>query len=314
MEKMMGQPLITVIIPIYNGETFIDKCLASVTSQTYPNLEIICVVNGSTDSSVLKINEWKEKDSRVRLIVSDIADLGNASNIALDASKGEYIAFVDVDDWVMPEYISSLMGGIQKGYKMCRSNCIMYDGRRNHKAYQNQYSRYVSIREATWLLPFRHTGLYARALFSELRYLEFSYYEDLSLWPILVARANGVYYIDEPLYYYNQTNVNSIMSIKDERHLVLDKVFDFILSHITEELDREVNLLVTCLFVQSFWTSNIQYVPRTKAGINYMKRIYQVINNKLVGYYYVVQQLNVPPSIKSEMIDFYKYGIKGFNI
>ena len=124
----MNEPLISIIIPIYNGEKYIDKCLSNVVAQTYKNLEILCVINGTTDSSEEKVREWMQKDERIRILVTDVADLGHASNLGIENTTGPYLSFVDVDDWVEPEYIEKLYGGIKKGYKICKGNCTMYDG------------------------------------------------------------------------------------------------------------------------------------------------------------------------------------------
>lgn len=263
-------------------------------------------MNGSTDSSQQKIEKWSALDSRIRLITSDIADLGKAVNKGIDYANGSYLTFVDIDDWISSDYISKLLLGIQKGYRICKANCILYDGKENRSAYGERPKGHVSIRQASWLLPIRAAAMYDKALFSQLRYLEFSYYEDLSLWPILVAISGGLYYVNESLYYYNRTNENSMMTVKDERHLVLDKVFQFIFEHITPDLDQNVNLLITALFIQSFWSSNIKYVPNNEFGIDYLNRVKQAIDGKLVGYYYFVHQLDLPKESKEKMIHFYK--------
>ena len=111
-----------MIIPIYNGEQYIDKCLESIANQYYQNLEILCVVNGSTDASEKMVRAWMERDDRIKLLVTEIADLGHAANLGIDNTSGEYISFVDVDDWVDPEYISKLYAGIEKGYSLCKAN------------------------------------------------------------------------------------------------------------------------------------------------------------------------------------------------
>lgn len=302
----MVEPLISVIIAIYNGEKYIDNCLSKVVAQTYKNLEILCVINGTTDSTEEKVREWMKKDDRIRVLVTEIADLGRASNIGIENTTGPYLSFIDVDDWVEPDYIEKLYSGIQKGYKICKGNCIMYDGVKNLPAYQGRSSGEISIRGASFLLPCRHSSVYDRSLFEKLRYLEFSYYEDLSLWPILVATAGCVYYINDIVYNYNQTNETSIMTVRNEKHLVLDKVFAHIFSNLTPDLDKEVNLLITALFIQSFWTSNYQYVPKDEVGQAYLKRVKQVVDNRLVGYYYIVENLPVPKEMKEQMIRFYR--------
>ena len=165
----MNEPLISIIIPIYNGEKYIDKCLSNVVAQTYKNLEILCVINGTTDSSEEKVREWMQKDERIRILVTDVADLGHASNLGIENTTGPYLSFVDVDDWVEPEYIEKLYGGIKKGYKICKGNCTMYDGAKNLPAYQGRSSGEISIRGASFLLPCRTISVYDRSLFEKLR-------------------------------------------------------------------------------------------------------------------------------------------------
>ena len=140
----MNNPLISIIIPIYNGEKYIDKCLSRVVAQTYKNIEILCVINGTTDTSEEKVREWMQKDERIRILVTDIADLGHASNLGIENTTGPYLSFVDVDDWVEPEYIEKLYGGIKKGYKICKGNCTMVLKTCQHTKEEVQ-ERYLSV-------------------------------------------------------------------------------------------------------------------------------------------------------------------------
>ena len=111
---MSQLPLISVIVPVYKVEQYLDKCLRSITEQTYRNLEIILVDDGSPDRSGAICDEWAERDSRVRVIHKENGGGGLARNTALDAATGELIAFVDSDDYIAPEmfaYLYSLMDG-----------------------------------------------------------------------------------------------------------------------------------------------------------------------------------------------------------
>ena len=100
METADSNPLITVIIPVYNTEPYLRKCLDSVCGQTYGNLEIICVNDGSTDGSQAILEEYAARDSRVKALVQENAGQAVARNRALDAAQGEYVLFVDSDDWL----------------------------------------------------------------------------------------------------------------------------------------------------------------------------------------------------------------------
>lgn len=108
----MGLPLITVIVPVYNVEKYLRRCVASIIGQTYQNLEVILVDDGSTDSSGSLCDELAIKDNRIKVIHKKNGGLSSARNCGMDVSTGEYIAFVDSDDWIVLdtyEYMLNLM-------------------------------------------------------------------------------------------------------------------------------------------------------------------------------------------------------------
>ncbi len=94
------QPLISIIVCVYNTEKYIAKCLKSICAQTYANIEIILLNDGSTDKTAMIINEWQEKDERIVLVQQENKGLAVARNVGLDISRGEYIGFVDADDYI----------------------------------------------------------------------------------------------------------------------------------------------------------------------------------------------------------------------
>jgi Glycosyltransferases involved in cell wall biogenesis len=91
---------ISVIIPVYNTRKELPKCLESICGQTYKNLEIICIDDGSTDGSALILDEFREKDERIKVVHKENGGESNARNIGLKMAAGEYIAFCDCDDWI----------------------------------------------------------------------------------------------------------------------------------------------------------------------------------------------------------------------
>lgn len=104
----MRQPLISVIIPVYNVENYLDDCLKSVSGQIYDNMEIIVVDDGSTDSSGMICDEWEKKDHRILVIHKENGGLSDARNIGLQAANGNFIAFVDSDDVIHPHMYQKL--------------------------------------------------------------------------------------------------------------------------------------------------------------------------------------------------------------
>lgn len=106
---MKMDSLISVIIPVYNTEKYIGRCLDSVIGNTYKNLEIICVNDGSNDGSLSVLKEYEEKDKRIKIISQKNSGVSAARNAGLDAANGSYIAFIDSDDWVGPSCFSLML-------------------------------------------------------------------------------------------------------------------------------------------------------------------------------------------------------------
>lgn len=103
----MYNPKVTVVLPIYNVEKYLNRCIQSVVNQSYNNLEIILVDDGSTDRSGTLCDEWEKKDSRIRVIHKKNAGLGEARNSGIDSSTGQYICFFDSDDYIRLDAIDT---------------------------------------------------------------------------------------------------------------------------------------------------------------------------------------------------------------
>ena len=102
--------LVSVIIPVYNVSRYLPQCFDSVTSQTYRNLEIIVIDDGSTDDSGSICDQYAEKDNRIHVIHTDNRGLASARNLGLENVSGEYISFIDSDDWIEPQTIETFIG------------------------------------------------------------------------------------------------------------------------------------------------------------------------------------------------------------
>lgn len=109
----MNKPLISVIVPIYKVEDYLDKCIISIVNQTYSNLEIILVDDGSPDNCPQMCNEWEKKDQRVKVIHKQNGGLSSARNKGLEVCTGEYIGFVDSDDYIAPNMYEKLYNTFQ---------------------------------------------------------------------------------------------------------------------------------------------------------------------------------------------------------
>ncbi len=111
----MNSPLISIIVPVYNTEKYLDQCIQSVLAQTYTNWELLLIDDGSTDSSGAICDRYAEQDSRIRVFHKPNGGVSSARNLGLDNARGEWITFVDSDDWVKPCWLSN--------YDICSNFC-----------------------------------------------------------------------------------------------------------------------------------------------------------------------------------------------
>lgn len=131
--------VISVIVPVYKVEKFLDRCINSIIQQTFTNLEIILVDDGSPDRSGEICDEWKMKDKRIRVIHKENGGLSDARNKGLDVATGDYVAFIDSDDWIDPDMFQLLYDATQKyqaDIAECSWRCIYSDESRKKQIIQ----------------------------------------------------------------------------------------------------------------------------------------------------------------------------------
>lgn len=109
-----GEIAVSVIVPVYNVEKYLTRCLDSLVNQTLKNIEIICINDGSTDNSTEILNEYAQKNSRIVAITQENAGLSATRNKGIDIAKGKYIGFVDSDDWVSLDFFEKLFQAAEK--------------------------------------------------------------------------------------------------------------------------------------------------------------------------------------------------------
>lgn len=121
---MKELPLISVIVPVYGVEQYLDQCVRSIAEQTYQNLEILLVEDGSPDRSGAICDDWAEKDQRIQVIHKENGGAGLARNIGLDAAKGQLIAFVDSDDYIAPGMFRHLYDLLEQGAEIAECSYL----------------------------------------------------------------------------------------------------------------------------------------------------------------------------------------------
>ena len=218
-------PLISVIVPVYNVEQYIDRCVESIINQTYQNLEIILVDDGSTDNSGIKCDEWKKKDKRVVVVHKKNGGLSDARNAGLEIANGEYIGFVDSDDYIcldMYRILSETMEKTQANIVECKRRRFT-DSDTNLSANSCDFSIEVFDAEQALLelileRKLKQTAwnkLYQRRSITTL--FEVGKINEDEYWTYQIfGKAKKIVSVDTELYYYYQRE----LSIMHEKYSV----------------------------------------------------------------------------------------------
>lgn len=200
--------LISVIVPIYNTEKYLDRCIQSILSQTYTNLEIILIDDGSTDSSSSICARYACLDQRVKVIHKANGGQGSARNVGLSVSKGEYIGFVDSDDWIESTMYETLLHGCidKKGIAFVGVDEVTEAGQKLLKV--KLFDGVVSTEEFLRNILIYRGGvsvcskLFPKAIIGTLRFNEVKLNEDALFVVDLIKRAEYVSYISVVGYHY----------------------------------------------------------------------------------------------------------------
>ena len=235
------EPLISVIVPVYNVENYLDQCMESIVGQTYPHLEILMVDDGSTDNSGTLCDQWAERDQRIRVIHQENGGLSAARNTALDAMSGELVIMVDSDDVLHPDAVSILLQAIQAHHAdVAIGSFVVFDGKdvnwptiTNEKTVRH-YDSQAALKAIYYQDKLTNSScwrLFKASLFNDVRYPVGKYYEDLAIVYPLYKKCSLVVGIDDAVYGYRQRNDSILGRFSLKRADVLD---------ICEQLERQV--------------------------------------------------------------------------
>lgn len=210
---MMSDKLVSVIIPAYNAEKYLDRCLKSVANQTYQNLEIILIDDGSQDNTPQICDQWSLADNRI--IVLHIANNGvaNARNQALDIVRGDYIAFVDSDDWVEPDYIEKLKDTLEQINADIAICTYQINNEPRCYAEPEVLSYDDTIRQicmGTYLYGVLWNKLYKREVVNQVRMPHYECCEDLVFNYYVLKNASVIGFVNENLYHYFQNSESTV--------------------------------------------------------------------------------------------------------
>lgn len=278
----MAKELISIIIPVYNTEEFLDGCLNSVRNQTYSNLEIIIVNDGSKDNSLKIIMKHANEDKRIKVINKENGGGAEARNVALDVATGDYYAFVDSDDYIEFDMYEKMLNQIHKNnveMAICSFrttsqpkeegiiNSVIYN---NHDLMKELFLDEI-ITSHFW------RKLYPAKVFNGNRFPNKKVVHDMSLDHLLLSQINSAIYFDEKLYIYrdnnstnlSNTNAKNINSSLNRAKVMLERL-EFANKYYPD-LSYILIPKVTMFLMSSFAKLNVFY-KEDKENMDFVRR------------------------------------------
>lgn len=213
---------ISIIVPVYGVENYLDQCIWSIVDQTYQNLEIILVDDGSMDNCPALCDAWEKKDNRIKVIHKKNGGLSDARNAGISYATGELIGFVDGDDYLdckMYELLLEKLNQTDSDIAVCGVQMFWED--RSETQLLTKQGEIVlenadamrALLEETWLKQPVWNKLYKREVVAGILFEKGKYHEDVFWSYQMIARAKRVCVFDTPCYFYRQRN-DSIMGVK----------------------------------------------------------------------------------------------------
>lgn len=208
----MKQELISIIVPVYKVEKYLEKCIDSIVRQNYSNIEVILVDDGSPDNCGEICESWMKKDNRIRVFHKKNGGLSDARNCGIEHSKGEYITFVDSDDYISEDYIMKLYYFLVENnadISVCNTDIVFEDSNANEVKDANimikRYDPDSAFENMLYEIDLTNSAwgkLYKRKLWNGIRFPVNKLYEDMFVTYKLFYKAKNIIYVSEKLYHY----------------------------------------------------------------------------------------------------------------
>lgn len=220
--------LISVIVPVYNVELYLKKCINSIINQTYKNIEIILIDDGSTDCSGRLCDELAMNDSRIQVIHKENGGLSDARNAGLNIANGEYYCFIDSDDYITDDFVEILLSNaIKNKSEIAVCNMIRFSDKDEHTPFYCPVEKETVYkgeeRYKTLVQPSVCNKLFKASLFNEIRFPKGKYYEDTFIYHELLYQTSNVVLTGTNSYWYLQRS-DSIVG----RNQYTNQYFDLI--------------------------------------------------------------------------------------
>ena len=231
---------ISIIIPVYNAGKHLEQCLKSVIEQTYKNLEIILVNDGSTDMSKEICEEYQKKDPRIILLNQSNVGPAETRNRGLSIATGEYVSFIDSDDYIDKDFYNELLKRIiedNSDISICK-HVEVKNNQNIHMVY-NYKEKIITSNNIMQLFlsgdtinAYLWNKLYRRELFENIRFENLKMLEDLDVMYRVLDKCKKISFVDKELYFYRCDNSNSLSKncskeMIDDYEFAINKMYDF---------------------------------------------------------------------------------------
>ena len=263
-------PIISVIVPVYNTEKYLNRCIDSILSQTFSDFELLLIDDGSTDGSGAISDEYEKIDSRVRVFHKANGGVSSARNMGIQASRGEFLLMLDSDDWLSLDAIEVLL----RNQKEKNADCVIFgfnqtSGNIWAPSEEKLYDSLDELKKAflywlnTELLSSSVNKLYKKELVRELYSEDISFGEDLLFSLNYLEKCSRISFIKDPLYQhevYNDSSLTHIFNLKrfEEIERIQKKILDFALDKSDKKLYEKY--LFDCIrIIRAFLLSDRTY-------------------------------------------------------
>lgn len=298
------EALVSIIVPVYNLEGYVDNCLNSLVNQTYKNIEILCIDDGSTDKSAEVIKSFAEKDSRVIYVYKENGGVSSARNLGLDMFKGDYVMFVDGDDYLHPQAIDLFVDCISV------TNCdiVCADAIKTDvvvsefsKILKNSFELinikvlYSNVAERAFAVVW--AKIYRREVLNGFRFpLSIKYGEDTNFMLKVLAENPKLAKINSKVYYYYSREMSAETSPFGLNKVTVLDSYDDICEYFFKKEDTELKS-----FAFQYLFQTICYIRTLCIGSDYEKRVMEkckTLGNKWIGIFWELNYL----SFKSKIV------------
>lgn len=283
----MKEPVITVVVPIYNVEKYLERCVDSILAQTFQDIEVILVDDGSPDNCAALCDEYARKDTRVRVIHKENGGLSDARNAGMDTAKGEYLCFIDSDDFIDPEMLQilyQLLTDNQADISICGVRNCFESGAYEQCPDERQFvlSGEEALKQTLMGRELAGTicnKLIRRGLCREHRFIKGRTYEDAFFMPELLLQAKTVAVTTKSFYNYWHRSGSITTKPFTERNMDVVDAYSYTLQVVRECCPELTDVAMFRLYWANFVvldkilaTEDYQKLPQFKPVKDFLRK------------------------------------------